>query len=84
MVDGNTLFPYEYGSKIPVFGRWNMFGSVLKIGSFFFIIKYECAARALYYRWSILMVSSIRSPMIIQGRLECTETNQMHLKWEVA
>jgi len=30
-----------------------------------------------------LMASSIRTPMLTQGRLERTETNQMHFKWEV-
>jgi len=28
------------------------------------------------------MVSSIRTPMLIQGRLERVETNLMHFKWE--
>jgi len=27
-------------------------------------------------------VSSIRTPMLIQGKLERTETNRMHFKWE--
>jgi len=29
------------------------------------------------------IVRSIRTPMLIQGRLERTETNRMHFKWEV-
>jgi len=28
--------------------------------------------------WDNIMVSSIRTPMLIQGRLERTETNQKH------
>jgi len=28
-------------------------------------------------------VSSIRSPMLIQGRLERSETNLTHFKWEM-
>jgi len=28
-------------------------------------------------------VSSIRTPMLIQGRLQRTVTNLMHFKWEV-
>ena len=31
----------------------------------------------------IFKVSSIRTPVLIQGRLERTETNLMHFKWEV-
>ena len=30
-----------------------------------------------------LKVSSIRMPMLIQGRLESTVTNIMHFEWEV-
>jgi len=29
------------------------------------------------------VISSIRTPMLIQGRLDRTETNLMHCKWEV-
>jgi len=29
------------------------------------------------------MVSSIRTPMVIQGRLERAEINLMHFKWEM-
>jgi len=35
-----------------------------------------------FHRTSYLM-SSIRTPMLVQGRLERTETNLIHLKWEV-
>jgi len=31
----------------------------------------------------IFLVSSIRTPMLIQGRSERTETNPMHFNWEV-
>ena len=41
--------------------------------------------RRIHLKWKGLFktVSLIRTPMLIQGRLERTETNLMHIKLEV-
>jgi len=49
------------------------------LGGFHICFRYE-GKTALIKK----MVSSIRTPVFIQGRLERTETKLMHLKWEVA
>jgi len=45
--------------------------------------KFRHLATLPWVRSSNINVTSIRTPRLIQGRLEGTETNLMHIRWEV-